>query len=146
MPHPLLLHAKACYYSRIILNSLPLLLFSKLFCHNYLRPNLCTLPVTNGGYLIEFVVNFKCSVCMSQRFCLVFGSLIYHFRLLLVACKVQMLLYYVLLLHRPHFPMIFPMTPAFTGTQQLHAPVSNYEYYCTEFTQPYVHVLVYRPH
>ena len=38
-PHPLLPHAKACYYSRIILNSLPLLLFSKLFWHNYLRPS-----------------------------------------------------------------------------------------------------------
>ena len=38
-PHPLLPHAKACYYSRIILNSLPLLLFSKLFRHNYLRPS-----------------------------------------------------------------------------------------------------------
>ena len=38
VPHPLLPHAKACYYSRIILNSLPLLLFSKLFRHNYLRP------------------------------------------------------------------------------------------------------------
>ena len=37
-PHPLLPHANACYYSRIILNSLPLLLFSKLFWHNYLRP------------------------------------------------------------------------------------------------------------
>ena len=34
-PHPLLPHANACYYSRIILNSLPLLLFSKLFWHNY---------------------------------------------------------------------------------------------------------------
>jgi len=34
-PHPLLPHKNACYYSRIILNSLLLLLFSQ---HNYLRP------------------------------------------------------------------------------------------------------------
>ena len=38
-PHPLLPHGNTCYYSRIILNSLPLLLFSELFRHNYLRPN-----------------------------------------------------------------------------------------------------------
>ena len=38
-PHPLLPHGNASYYSRIILNSLPLLLFSELFRHNYLRPN-----------------------------------------------------------------------------------------------------------
>ena len=37
-PHPLLLHRNACYYSRIILKFLPLLLFSELFRHNYLRP------------------------------------------------------------------------------------------------------------
>ena len=35
-PHPLLSH---CYYSQIILNSLPLILFSELFWHNYLRPS-----------------------------------------------------------------------------------------------------------
>ena len=38
-PHPLLPHGNTCYYSRIILNSFPLLLFSELFRHNYLRPN-----------------------------------------------------------------------------------------------------------
>ena len=37
-PHPLLPHGNACYYSQIILNSLPLLLFLELFWHNYLRP------------------------------------------------------------------------------------------------------------
>jgi len=38
-PHPLLPHGNACYYSQIILNSLPLLLFSELFRHNYLTGN-----------------------------------------------------------------------------------------------------------
>jgi len=37
-PHPLLPHGNAGYYSRIILNSLLLLLFPELFRHNYLRP------------------------------------------------------------------------------------------------------------
>ena len=37
-PHPLLSHGNTCYYSQIILNSLPLTLFSELFWHNYLRP------------------------------------------------------------------------------------------------------------
>ena len=41
-PHILLPHWITCYYSRIILSSLPLLLFSELFQHYYLRPNLCT--------------------------------------------------------------------------------------------------------
>ena len=44
-PHPLLPHGNACYYSRIILDSLPLLLFSELFRHNYLRPTSnCIFP------------------------------------------------------------------------------------------------------
>ena len=46
-PHPLLPHGNACYYSGIILNSLPLPLFSELFRHIYLRPT--PIGLSNDG-------------------------------------------------------------------------------------------------
>ena len=50
-PHPLRPHGNACYYSRIILNSLLFLLFSELFWHNYLRPSCKSCKIIWTGFL-----------------------------------------------------------------------------------------------
>jgi len=51
IPHPLLPHGNVCYYSQIILNSLPLLLIAELFRHNYLRPSLQSVKIGRSGIM-----------------------------------------------------------------------------------------------